>query len=90
MTELHPLGHMMRVRPLPTPPASTILVTPDPETVVRWVTVEAIGPLVRSVPAGCEALVSFNTAQLVGQDGLALLPDTATLLIRSRPCPSSP
>lgn len=82
MPELQPLGRMMRVRPLPASPRSTILHTPDPETTLKWVVIEAVGPLVKQLPTGCEALVSFNQAQNVGDD-LALLPEGAVLLIRA-------
>lgn len=82
MPELFPLGHMMRVRPLPASPRSTVLYAPDPDTTLKWVRIEAVGPLVKQLPAGCEALVSYNQAQLVGED-LALLPDAAVLLIRA-------
>lgn len=83
MPEILPLGHMMRVRPLPPSPRSALLHVPTDDTILKWVTVEAVGPLVRALPAGCEALVSYNTAQIVGDD-LALLPDAAVLLTRAR------
>jgi hypothetical protein len=86
---IQPLGHMLRVRPLPASPRSTVLQVPDADSTLRWVRVEAVGPLVRSVPPGCEALVSWQTAQLIGNEATdpALLPDAAVLLLRSEATP---
>jgi hypothetical protein len=83
-----PLRDKLRVSLLPTPQASKLIIAPDQDTMVRWATVQAVGPDTNerfapedAVKVGQEVLVNLLSAQQFGDD--YIVPVGALLATRS-------
>lgn len=88
MTEMTPLRDKLRVSLLPTPQVSSLIVAPEQDTMVRWATIQAIGPDANQrfdeadhLQVGQEVLVNLLSAQQFGDE--YIVPVGALLAIRT-------
>ena len=80
MSGISPLSHFITVSLLPSARASSVILTPETDSPMRWATIEAIGPLVRDLQVKQEALVSTHQGTYFGDT--LLLPAGSVLATR--------
>jgi hypothetical protein len=77
---MRPLARYITVSLLPEDQPSSYILTPPSDNPMRWATIEAVGPLVRDLQVGQQALVSTHQGTYFGE--LLLLPSKSVLATR--------